>query len=134
ANTQTFYSGAGITLRMDGLTPHLDKALSGWTGMCDSSFRSCKTDRDTTHLYAAYFTEALADSYLFTQHRHPLLRGNQKGVGKDKISQALGEIRDRCTPVDLFHSDDNRINQGFGNGIYDGRRIFQVTNINCESP
>lgn len=127
--TKVFYDGPAVSVREDGQTPHLDRALAGWTGQCGSPHRSCKTDSDVSHMYAAVATEILADSGLFKLHRHPILRGNQKGVGKDKFCDVLGILRDGETPVDLNHSDENRINQGFGNGIYACRRIFQVTNI-----
>jgi len=41
-------------------------------------------------LYAAFFTEILAESGLFILHRHPLIRGNQKGA---KMSVAIERIR-----------------------------------------
>src|SRR5579862_3027732 len=50
------------------------------------------------------------------------------------MSEILGILRDGRTPVDLEHEDDNRINQGFGNGLVEGRRIFQFTNIETNRP
>ncbi|MBI3832488.1 MAG: hypothetical protein HY291_23390 [Planctomycetes bacterium] len=132
--TKTYYDGPPLEPRLDGQTPVLDILLSGYTGFCGSPYRSCRTDRDVAHLYAAFFTEPLADSGLFTQHRHPTFRGNQKGLGKDKAGNALGVLRDGATPQDLQHYDEQRINQAFGNGIHDGRRIFQITNIECVKP
>ena len=134
APAETFYDGNAVEPRSDGQTPCLDQLLSGYTGFCGSPYRSCRTDADLANLYAAVFTEVLADSSLFTLHRHALIRGNQKGVGKDKLCEILGAIRDGETPVDLNHYDENRINQGFGNGVNRGRRIFQVTNIVGERP
>ena len=133
ASTKVFYDGPVVTVRDDGQTPHLDKLLSGWTGLCGSPFKSCKTEADTAHMYAGVFTEILADSEIYTIHRHPAVRANQKGAGKDKYAEVLGILRDGETPVDLNHSDENRINQGFGNGIHAGRRIFQVTNISSST-
>jgi len=80
-------------------------------------------------LYAAFFTEILADSGLFTLHLHPFVRGNQKGVGKDLLAYLLGIIRDGDTPVDLHHDEPKRFNQAFGNGVMEGRRIFKLSNI-----
>lgn len=129
AVTQIYYDGNPITPRTDGKTPCLDLVLSGWTGMCGSPYRSCATDTDIANLFGAFFTEVLADSGLFTIHRHPLLKGNKKGVGKDLLSECLGILRDGTTPVDLNHDEKVRINQGVGNGILKGRRIFMIANI-----
>ena len=134
ARTGIFYDGVAIEPRLDATTPVLDQLLSGWTGFCNSTHRSCRDDRAIAHLYSTVMTEILADTGLFTIHRHPLFRGNQKGVGKDKMSEILGILRDGRTPVDLEHEDDNRINQGFGNGLVEGRRIFQFTNIETNRP
>lgn len=129
AQTCVYYDGPKIEVSTDGKTPHTDKLLSGWTGACNSLNKTCVKPRDVAHLYAAFVTEILADTGLFTLHRHPLLKGNQKGLGKDKIAHCLGIIRDGLSPVDLFQTDDNRINQGMGEGIRQERNIFQFTNI-----
>ena len=132
-NTKIFYSGPPLEARIDGLTPRLDKWLSGWTGFGGSPNRSCLTDRDIAHIYAAPITEVLADSNLYVLHGHPCIESNQKNAGKDKISAGLGILRECKAPVDLEHYDANRINQGFGNGVVDGRRVFQVTNVECNA-
>ena len=135
STTGIYYDGPVIQPRLDGTTPMIDKLFSGYTGFCDSAYSSCRDERAIAHLYAALFTEVLADnSSLFTIHRHPLFRGNQKGVGKDKLAEILGTIRDGETPADLQHEDDSRINQAFGNGVLLGRRIFQITNIETSHP
>ena len=133
--TAIYYDGPVIQPRLDGTTPVIDKLFSGYTGFCDCAYSSCRDERSIAHLYAALFTEVLADNCsLFTLHRHPLFRGNQKGLGKDKLAEILGIIRDGETPVDLQHEEENRINQAFGNGVLQGRRIFQITNIETSHP